>query len=110
MEVLTEYFNLQKKIYEYFGYEEDWKIIPVSDCREYYWCISHEGTVKFANNKLNIFKFHEEDGYEELIYKSSFLPKCVYIGKDFTMIIIDTRTDGNKFLSIFDNAKEVKED
>ncbi len=33
----------------------------------------------------------------------------VYRGQDYTMISVDTHVDGNKFLQIFDNKKEVKE-
>ena len=49
----------------------------------------------------------KEDGnfYTEEIYKQRFLPKWVYLGKDFTMICCDTQVDGNKFLRVFDNAK-----
>lgn len=34
------------------------------------------------------------------------LSKWVYRGEMYTMIVVDTQTDGNKFLRIFDNAKE----
>jgi hypothetical protein len=36
MKLLTQYFALQKQIYEYFGYTEDWKTIPLDDSTEYY--------------------------------------------------------------------------
>lgn len=33
--------------------------------------------------------------------------KNVYYGKDYTLIIVDTRTDGNSFLAIYDNSKKI---
>lgn len=46
--------------------------------------------------------------YECQIYTQRFLPKWVYRADELTMICVDTQTDGNKFLMIFDNAKEVE--
>ncbi len=38
MKLLKEYFELQTKIHDYFGYEEDWKVIPLEDSTDFYWC------------------------------------------------------------------------
>ena len=43
MKLLDEYFKLQKEIYEYFGYVEDWKVIPIDDGRKHYWRLNGEG-------------------------------------------------------------------
>ena len=48
------------------------------------------------------------DYYQNEIYTQRFLPKWVYRGKEYTMICVDTRTDGNTFLQVFDNSKEIK--
>ena len=45
--------------------------------------------------------------YEDQIYTQRFLPKWVYRAEDYTMISVDTQCDGNKFLAIFDNTKEL---
>lgn len=111
MEKLEQYFKLQKEIYDYFGYKEDWVVIPIEDAREYYWWLSGEGRggeVKFAKEKQYVFEGTEKDGYSNEIYTQRFLPKWVYRGKDYTMICVDTHTDGNKFLQIFDNKLEIK--
>jgi hypothetical protein len=109
MELLDKYFDIQKQIYDHFGYVEGWVVIPLDDCREYYWCLTGEGCgdeVKFAIEEKNLFEGTEEDGYANEIYTQCFLPKWVYRANEFTMICVDTRTDGNKFLQVFDNAKE----
>ena len=111
MKLLDEYFKIQQQIYDYFGYVEDWKVIPIEDAREYYWILNGEGsggTVGFAKNEDNL-KLKMGQYYENTIYTQRFLPKWVYRGEDFTMICVDTHVDGNKFLQIFDNSKEVPE-
>ena len=112
MELLDKYFEIQKQIYDYFGYVEDWVVIPLDDCREYFWHLTGEGygdEVKYAKEKKNLFNGTEKDGYSNEIYTQRFLPKFVYRADDFTMICVDTHVDGNKFLQVFDNAKECKE-
>jgi len=109
MKLLDDYFNLQNKIYEYFGYVENWVEIPIEDSCVYFWRLDGEGpgTVRFAETKELL---DDPDGnyYENEIYTQRFLPKWVYRGTNFTMICVDTRTDGNKFLQIFDNNKEIR--
>lgn len=110
MQALDEYLKLQKEIYEYFGYKEDWVVIPIEDRRSSYWQLRQEtsgkGVVLFSDEPLTNELVETGHHYENEIYTQRFLPKWVYRGKDFTMICVDTRTDGNKFLAIYDNSKE----
>ena len=109
MKLLDKYFELQKQIYDHFGYVEDWVVIPLDDCRKYYWHLTGEGygdVVLFSKEEKNLFNGTTEDGYSNEIYTQRFLPKWVYRTDDYTMICVDTHTDGNKFLQIFDNSKE----
>jgi len=122
MKILNDYCKLQEEIYKYFGYVEDWVAYPIDDRTDYYWNLELEnhgnpedegfyqsGDVFYAESK----KFAEDrdgdekDGYSNEIYHQRFLPKAVYEGKDYTMIVVDTHTDGNKFLAIYDNKKRV---
>lgn len=126
---LSEYFNLQKEIYDYFGYVEDWVVIPLEDGTENYWNICddeyYHSPQKYSLTEFKEFKDYlcnmslEEDPleikalyhnmYGGLIYKQRFLKKWIYRGKDYTMIVANTQSDGNIFLYVFDNTKEVKE-
>jgi len=112
MKPLDDYFKIQKEIYDYFGYEEDWVVIPLDDCREYYWILFEKengsGFVRFHENKETILDQEGMNYYQHPIYTQRFLPKWVYRTEDYTMICVDTQTDGNRFLSVFDNSKEVK--
>lgn len=115
MELLDKYFDIQKEIYDYFGYVEDWVVIPLDDAREYYWALDEEkdgsGSVGYSPKKEEVLPGLEGDYgdnyYSNDIYTQRFLRKWVYRAEDFTMICVDTRTDGNKFLQVFDNSKEV---
>lgn len=126
MKILDEYFELQEKIFKHFGYVENWVTIPLDDCTEYYWYLPKDeyegGTVHFSKNKENLeklldndFDYSDEDKnidgddyYTYEIYTQRFLSKWVYETDDATMICVDTQIDGNKYLSIFDNAKRIK--
>lgn len=110
MELLKEYFELQKRVHDYFGYVEDWVAIPLEDNTEYYWHLTGEGygdSVAWAEEKADLADQDEGNYYEAEIYTQRFLPKWVYYGEDYTMVCADTRVDGNKFLMIFDNTKRV---
>jgi hypothetical protein len=110
--VIDNFFSAEAAIHDYFGYEEDWVKIPLEDNREYEWmlilnedgggtCIYHEAVTpeSVATGKC----------YSGLIYTQRFLPKWVYEGADYTLVSMDTQTDGNKFLCVFDNTKRIKE-
>lgn len=105
MEKLDRYFSLQKEIYEYFGYVEDWVVFPIEDTRDHFWHVDEKiGRVRFWKNYEDL---KSENYFENSIYTQRHLPRWVYRGEDYTMIVVDTRTDGNKFLQIFTNALEV---
>ncbi len=109
MKLLNEYFEIQKHIHDYFGYVEDWVVIPMEDVTDYYWTLDQDetgnGFVRFAKTVEELDS--DGDYYENEIYTQRFLPKWVYRGEDYTMICVDTHTDGNKCLQIFDNDKEL---
>lgn len=121
MKQLDKYFKLQEEIFKYFGYVEDWAVIPIEDSREYYWtltgdtrevwfCEDKETQKVLAGNGFNYDdpKCKTDKIYSNEVYTQRHLPKWVYRGDDYTMICVDTRTDGNKFLAIYDNKKRIK--
>ena len=108
MKLLDDYFKMQKKIYKYFGYNEDWAVIPLNDCRDYYWVLLPD-SVRFSETLDFLHDTYKRKYYEYDIYYQRHLPKHVYVGKNYTMICVDTHTDGNKFISVFDNSKKETE-
>ncbi len=111
MKLLNDLLELKKKIYEYFGYEANWCEFPFCDSLEYYWTLG-DYNVSFCKDRDQIVNQDESGEYydNELITDSlcSTAPS-VYRGADYTMMIVDTHCDGNKYLQIFANNKEVKE-
>ena len=95
MKLLDKYFKLQKEIYDYFGYVEDWVVIPIDDCRDYFWKLHEDkdekgekngsGRVVFSEDK-NVAIEEKGDHYESEIYTQRFLPKWIYRKDDYTMI------------------------
>lgn len=112
--MLDDYFKLQKKIFDYFGYKEDWVVIPMVDHREYYWQIDNEGyggSITYSEYPLTPqLVASGKETYEASIYTQRFLSKWVYRADEFTLVCMDTHCDGNKFLGVFSNDKEIKED
>ncbi len=111
MELFEQYDNVKQQIFDYFGYEEDWRVLPMVFDTEYYWYISGSAescNVVFAET---IEQLKDEDSgnyYENEIYTQRHLSKWFYRSKDYTMICVDTHCDGNQYLHILSNNKEVK--
>lgn len=108
MDLFNNYFKLQEEIFNYFGFVEDWKVFPLDDRRNFEWVIVGDNEVKYGK-KFDIINYTGEY-YSNEIYKQRFYSKWIYRAKDYTMIMVDTCCDDNKFLAIFDNSKEFKED
>jgi len=110
MELLKQEQAIRQDIFRYFGYLEDWCVFPFDDATQYYWKVdAEERSVMFAKSQGNVIT-EEGECYANEIYRQRFLPKWVYRGPEYTMILVDTHCDGNKFLQIFDNAKEIREE
>ena len=106
MNIFDEYFKLQQEIYNYFGFKEDWVVLPLDDRRGYVWSIIDEDEVIYGSSATDISDY-PENCYSDEIYKQRFYSKWIYRGEEYTMIMVDTHTDGNRFLAIYDNLKEV---
>jgi hypothetical protein len=113
--ILNTYFDAQKELFDYFGYVEDWKVIPLDNQTGNYWMIcgpENLNSTRVVWSQKSFTKELLEAGteiYSGVIYTQRFLPKWVYRGKDYTMIAIDTQCDDNKMLMIFENEKECKD-
>lgn len=109
MKLLDDYNEARQKVFDHVGYVEDWVVIPLDDATDYFWRLEGEGrgdSVLFADTEEELNDEESGATYSNDIYTQRFLSKWVYRGADFTMVVVDTHTDGNKFLQIFDNAKE----
>jgi len=109
MKQLIAYKEALKEIYDYFGFVEDWSVFPLEDATAYWWFIER-GCVFYFDSLEAYEQRDESHTYVVEILHHRFYPNAIYEGKDnkYTMIIVDTNTDGNKFLQIFDNSKKVE--
>ncbi len=107
---IDSYFEIQGRIHEALGYKPDWVEIPLDDHRGEHWMIvgsEEDGRCVYSEEPLT----HDSIGegskiYGGPIYTQRFLPKWVYRAGKHVMVSVDTETDGNKFLMIFDADKE----
>lgn len=108
-EQIDQYFSLGRAIHEAFGYRENWCVIPLDDRRSEHWMLvgGDDGTCVWSPDPLTIASV--KDGktiYSGSIYTQRFLKKWVYRTTAHVLVSVDTMTDGNKFLMIFDADKE----
>jgi hypothetical protein len=104
MKLLQEYQAKEKEIYQYFGYQENWTVYPIEDCTKYYWYIDKDG-VAFADTEDDLYNEDKGNYYNCEIIKTRQHKTSVFPGAEYTMILVDTHTDGNRFCSIYDNSK-----
>src|SRR6185437_16489274 len=100
MQLLKDYFELERKIHEYFGYKQDWVTIPLSDETEMYWRIDGD-EVYYYEEPLTEKIIEDGNYYSGTIYTQRFLSKWIYRTDDYTMISVNTHVDGNKYLMVF---------
>lgn len=111
MDQLKQYFTLQQQIFDYFDYKEDWHVLPLSDDTASYWMLQQEadgsGVVVWSDTPLTEKSIEAGTHiYSGIIYTQRHLPRWVYPGTEYTLVCVDTQTDWNKLLMIFDNAKQ----
>ena len=100
MKLLDNYLDLQQDIYDYFEYDEKWSVYPIDDSRDHYWFIDRNSVV-FCDKPF------DRDVIVNGLFYTGVIDDSIYTKEDFTMIQVDTQTDGNIFLQIFDNSKKV---
>ena len=100
MELFEQYDNVKQQIFDYFGYVEDWRVLPLVFDTGYFWYLTGSeqyGWIVFAET-VEQLKDEDSGNHYEWFYR----------GEDYTMICVDTHCDGNQYLQILSNDKEVK--
>ncbi len=116
-ELVDQYFDLQRQIFEHVGYVEDWTAYPMEDQRGNSWRLdSHNVTWAESIEAMPADDEDELDGEDaeskgdyytaELLYNHR-VPESVYRGAELTLIRVDTNSDNNRMLLIFSNDHEV---
>jgi hypothetical protein len=96
----------RQKLFNYFGYKENWRILPIQDSTFYFWSLDlNSRVVRYADTEAEL-SAQAGRYYETQIYTQRFLSQWVYRGEHYTMILTDPHVDMNQFLEIFTNEKE----
>jgi len=109
-EILNGFFNLRRDIKHYFGYEDDWEMLPLDDERDMYWMLVEGKSpfVVYSEAPLTPKTISEGEFCFGPVFDHRKTRRTAYRRDDLVAVPVDTQTDGNKFLMIFDTAKEVE--
>lgn len=100
--LLNTYFESRRKIDAYFGLEMCWHDLPIDDMTDAEWRIIDNKLVYWLPNN----KTGELEEYNAIIMLGINQP--IISLKDYTMVAVDTQTDGNKYRAILDTLKVSK--
>ena len=105
-ELLKNYQEAEKALYDHVGFVSDWVMCPIDICDDVVWDIVNDVHVKYAETED---QFHSNgDYYKDEIYKQRFYEKHVFEGEEFTMVMCNPRVDGVKWFRFFRNDKRMK--
>jgi hypothetical protein len=112
---ITAYFTKKAIVHNSFGYVPDWVEIPLDDQRRMHWMLvggeGVGGVCVWSPAPFTAKGIKAGDKiYSGPIYTQRFLKQWVWRTSGHVMVSVDTQTDGNKFLMIFDASKECTDD
>ena len=112
---IDTYFAAKAEVQAMFGYVGDWVEIPMRDQRGDHWMlVNGEGVGGYCvySDKPLTAEILEagEEIYGGPIYTQRFLKKWVYRTPTHVLVAVNTQTDGNRFLCVFDADKECTDD
>lgn len=104
MDIIENYLDAKKMIYEHVGLVEDWVVCPLDFNLESFWFVE-DGIVKYANT---IEQFYSDgDYYQDDLYTQRHYPKHVYVGEIYTLVFCEPHVDGVKWWRIFRNNNKM---
>lgn len=102
MKLLDDYFDLKRQIYEFFGYEDGWRSLPLDAELESFWGLNCRYGVRWADSEEEL---QRQDYYGGEIYAPSG-STGIWPKDEYTLMAVDTNCDGNIFLIVFSNSKK----
>ena len=110
MKQLDAYNEALHSIFDYFGLDTSWEVVPIEDDREYFWKLNPDESQVFFFDDKEIIEKECDDSTAECfsndIYIVKGCPKHIFVGKEHTLIV--TVFGAYKALAIFDNKKQIK--
>lgn len=110
--LLDRFTKAEAALCDYFGYKHDWRIFPIVDETRWFWRINDGTAVEFSETAERLEggpggeDTKEASFYSNEIFTYRHLTQYVYRRDDLTMVLVNTHTDGNIWLTVLDNKKE----
>jgi hypothetical protein len=105
--LVNSYKNAEKAIHNFFGFTEDWRVLPIEDATDVYWYVD-SGEVMYSNSKEKLAAYMAGDDEGDEIYGGEQYHGIRIDKEGSTLIGLNTQCDGNVFLMVFDSTKEIK--
>lgn len=112
MSHLNQYFDLHSKSCNSVGYADNWEMMPLNSCTNYYWAIK-DLQVVYSEHRKDILDYMEKGVYKENlfidnIYSPQFLTRYIYRTVNFTLVYCISDINKSRVLRVFDNTREVR--
>lgn len=90
------------------GHPDAGKSISGEYDKSIYFTYTKDISLKLIEHGWNWYKAGVGDKcHSNEIYHQRFLPTAIYKGEEYTMILVDTHTDNNKYFMVLDNKKKL---
>lgn len=113
--LIDTYFMIEKVIYEFFGYAQQWHAYPLEDMRDAYWMTVH--MIDLPDGSQEGVLVHSPEPFTpasildgKKIYSGAIHPQKIKRAGGLVLIKNDTQCDRNEFLTILDESKECKDE
>lgn len=107
-ELLSRYNELESQILNYFGYQQEWTMLPLDDMTMMYWMLADDKVV--WSDKLLTAETVEKgmEIYDAVAYIAfNMTERWIWTKDDYTLLRVNTRSDNNHLLMVFDNSRQV---
>lgn len=104
---IDRYFALGVEIRKHLAYQEVWRSFPLTDEREMYWCVDGGSILlSTARDTLERWLLTDDDSGE--CYTFEIVKAGVFRTPEVTAVRVDTHTDGNVYLMLVRNDRELR--
>lgn len=107
MHQLDAYRIARNHVLAYFGYCDDWRVLPLDDCRQYVWQLKEREEQVLYATSLKELTTGEGLCFSAYLGAWPSTEKTVYRGPEYTAIVCDIACNGHASLVIFANTREV---
>lgn len=106
-ELLSRYNELESQILNYFGYQQEWTMLPLDDMTMMSWMLVTNRVI-WSDKPLTVEIIKDGEIYDAFAFAAfNMVQRWVWEKEDYTLLRVDTRSDNNYLLMVFDNSRRV---